>query len=596
MDACYSGDALLHLHGENRIIISSTKSNEIGVKGFFSKFFWPNTVNNNPVVAFNDASEVIWDEFEGLICHHHPMLDDDGDGSGEYWTDQSELPKADDGYLTEATNLKEGKMADLVVKTEGEDALGSTTFIGVDVWINEEIHRSSQAYIILSNDSLYTVKVQANITYESEEWNFTHWEDNNSTDNPRTGLSLGDGRSITAIYNLAVNIPPETPDAPVGPTEGNTSGTYTYNASTIDRNGDNITYKFRWGDGSTTTVGPYPSNVTVNASKSWGSPHDWSVKVRAKDEYCDWGNWSDALIVHIESSSPPGCPFISVWDGAGYVIDNNVLGDSEVSGGADVEDYYRLEQTLVPTYQGDWFSWYSLQISEFENEHSYIDKVRLYAVDHDPNVNMAVTPDGEFLTYTNSNPPISAMDRHNCDYLPVVLEQDDIYYRGFPGDYLLVDFGSLDISEVAKLVLRANWEWKKVECIHVQTLNQTGSWIDASVLRTRNNWSTIIVDLSGYLPNPDGTLKIRLYFDGIHKIDYVGLDTTPQAEITKTVTSAVYANHSTNGYITLKLLWNDQVCAELLPGEQIELRFILLNTEKTRTFIIYIEGHYETIE
>ena len=24
-------------------------------------------------------------------------------------------------------------------------------------------------------------------------------------------------------------------------------------------------------------------------------------------------------------------------------------------------------------------------------------------------------------------------------------------------------------------------------------------------------------------PNPDGTLKIRLYFDGVHKIEYVGL-------------------------------------------------------------------------
>jgi len=58
----------------------------------------------------------------------------------------------------------------------------------------------------------------------------------------------------------------------------------------------------------------------------------------------------------------------------------------------------------------------------------------------------------------------------------------------------------------------------------------------------------------------------------------------------------VYANHSTNGYVTFKLLWNDQVYAELLSDEQIELMFILLNTEKTRTFIIYIEGHYETIE
>ena len=291
-----------------------------------------------------------------------------------------------------------------------------------------------------------------------------------------------------------------------------------------------------------------------------------------------------------------GCPYVSTWNGSTYVVDNNVLGMAEVSNGSDVEDFYRLERTLVPTYQGRWFSRYSLQISEFENEHSYMDKAKLYAVDHDPDINVALTPEGQILTYSDPNPPISAIDNYGYDWLPSVSAQDDIYYRGFPGDYLLLGFGSLDVSQAAKLVLRANVEWKKETCIHVQTLNETGGWTDAATLRTRNHWSTIIVDLSDYLPNPDGTLKIRLYFTGIHKIDYVGLDTTPQADITTMQTNAVRAIHSTHGDVTLKLLLNDQVYADLLPGEQVELKFILPNnTEEARTFIIYIEGHYETI-
>jgi hypothetical protein len=300
-----------------------------------------------------------------------------------------------------------------------------------------------------------------------------------------------------------------------------------------------------------------------------------------------------------EYNPPPpggGCPYVYTWNGTGYVRDNNVLGMSEVSNGVDVEDYYKLEQTLVPTYQGRWFSQYSLQISEFEHEHSYIDKVRLYAVDHDPNVNIALTPDGQILTYSNPNTPISAIDNYGYDWLPFVSTPDNIYYRGFPGDYLLLDFGSIDTSQAAKLVLRANVELKKDECIHVQVLNETNEWTDAAILRTRYHWSTIIVDLADHLPNPDGTLKMRLYFTGIHKIDYVGIDTTAQADITTIKTNAFSAIHSTHGDVTLKLLLNDQKYAELVPGEQIELKFILPNTQKTRTFIIYTEGHYYKIQ
>lgn len=238
-----------------------------------------------------------------------------------------------------------------------------------------------------------------------------------------------------------------------------------------------------------------------------------------------------------------------------------------------------------------------MQISEFENEHSYIDNVRLIAVDHDPNVNIAVTLDGQILTYGNPNSPVSAVDNYGCDWLPAMLEADDAYYRGFPGDYLLLDFGTLDVSQAAKLVLRANVEFKKDWCIHVQTLNETGEWTDAAALRTRYHWSTIILDLADYLPNPDGTLKIRLYFTGIHKIDYVGLDTTLQAEVEIKYAPLVSAVHSTQGNVKKLLRKDDSIYAELVPGEQITLKFTLPNTEKTktRTFIIYIEGHYETI-
>lgn len=105
------------------------------------------------------------------------------------------------------------------------------------------------------------------------------------------------------------------------------------------------------------------------------------------------------------------------------------------------------------------------------------------------------------------------------------------------------------------------------------------------------------MDLANHLPNPDGTLKIRLYFTGIHKIDYIGLDTTPEADYELHRAILISAIHSVEGNVRWKLLFNDDNYAELIPNQQIELKFILRNnSEEARTFIIHTEGHYETIQ
>ncbi len=291
-----------------------------------------------------------------------------------------------------------------------------------------------------------------------------------------------------------------------------------------------------------------------------------------------------------------GCPFVSVWNGSGYVLDNNLMGASEASNGTDVEDYYRLEQTLVPRYEGRWFSWCSLLISEFENEHSYLDHVKLLAVDHGSDVNVAVSPDGEILTYRDPHAPVSCVDNHGNNLLSIIEAIDDNYYEGCPDDCLILDFGDLDVSEGAKLVLHADIEFKKEMCIHVQVLNATQDWNDIIALRTRVRWATEIVDLSSHMPDANGELKVRLYFTGIHKLDYVGLDVNPQDDFELHQAFLLSAVHSIDGNVRWRLLENDNIYAELVPGEQIELMFILpRNSEETRTFIIYTEGHYEAI-
>ena len=88
-------------------------------------------------------------------------------------------------------------------------------------------------------------------------------------------------------------------------------------------------------------------------------------------------------------------------------------------------------------------------------------------------------------------------------------------------------------------------------------------------------------------------MKVRLYLTANHKIDYVGLDTSKQADISLRYATLVSAAHSIEGKVKLEISKSDDVYAELVPSEQIRLAFTLpKNLRNTKTFIIYVKGHY----
>jgi len=92
-------------------------------------------------------------------------------------------------------------------------------------------------------------------------------------------------------------------------------------------------------------------------------------------------------------------------------------------------------------------------------------------------------------------------------------------------------------------------------------------------------------------------LAVRLYWTLPHRLDYVGLDTTAQENYTIKQSILISAIHSTEENVLQKLMANDNSYAELVPIQQIQLTFLLLNNLSTqqRTFIFYTEGHYYTI-
>jgi hypothetical protein len=298
--------------------------------------------------------------------------------------------------------------------------------------------------------------------------------------------------------------------------------------------------------------------------------------------------------------SPPGrgggCPYVSTWNGTGYALDNNILPDSELSGGHNVNDYYRLEQPLVPTVQNGETSTYSVKISEFEHEHDYIDQVKLFAVDHAAGVNVAVSPSGEILTYEHPASPISAISNEGTNVLPLLRGTDGNYYQGYNGSYITLTFAPADVSAGAKLVIVDSDMIVKDSPVYVQVLNANGQWHTVAVFHTRINWVTDIINMTGYLPDVQGNLKVRLCFVSKDEIDYVGLDTTPQAHIQVHEATLLSAISSLQGNVVQLLQATDGKYAELLPGQQILLTYLLPTNEYSqRTFILFANGYYVRI-
>jgi len=95
------------------------------------------------------------------------------------------------------------------------------------------------------------------------------------------------------------NNPPNKPEKPSGLTEGTPGVEYSFNTTTLDPDGDQVFYKWSWGDGNFSEwLGAYDSQEIVIANYTWSQKGNYFIKVKAKDQY-DESSWSDSLEITI---------------------------------------------------------------------------------------------------------------------------------------------------------------------------------------------------------------------------------------------------------------------------------------------------------
>jgi hypothetical protein len=110
---------------------------------------------------------------------------------------------------------------------------------------------------------------------------------------------LGDA-SVVLAGEAEVNTPPDTPDTPEGPDEGETEIEYTFTTATTDPEEDQVSYMFDWGDGTFSDwIGPVLHQTPVQGSHAWGEEGVYEVRAKAKDVNDDESDWSDTHTITI---------------------------------------------------------------------------------------------------------------------------------------------------------------------------------------------------------------------------------------------------------------------------------------------------------
>ena len=107
---------------------------------------------------------------------------------------------------------------------------------------------------------------------------------------------------------------PDKPLKPSGPNNGKCGESYTFSTRTFDIYGDDIYYKWDWGNGeSSNWLGPFESGETVEKSHVWTKQGFYKVKVKAKDIYDCESDWSDPLRVTLSRTKSTFNPPFSNW-------------------------------------------------------------------------------------------------------------------------------------------------------------------------------------------------------------------------------------------------------------------------------------------
>jgi Tfp pilus assembly protein PilF len=279
----------------------------------------------------------------------------------------------------------------------------------------------------------------------------------------------------------------------------------------------------------------YGSKIEVKAGGQYekqtyrGLPLFFGIPSQYKEADTVRINWANGLIqnevrqalgahAYKEAQRLSGsCPMIFTWNGHEFRFLTDVLGVAPLGASSGDGNYFPVDHDEYVQIPGETMvqkdGKYEVRISEELREVSYIDKIRLIAVDHPAdqaiytNDKFKSPPFPEFRLFGVSQPthPVSAHDDGGRDVLPKLLRKDrqypDAFRRDFAGTaqmhHLDLDFGKAAPSNKTVMILSGWVDWADGSTFLQNSRETTNGLIMpyVQVKDAQGRWQTVIKDM-----------------------------------------------------------------------------------------------------
>ncbi len=297
-----------------------------------------------------------------------------------------------------------------------------------------------------------------------------------------------------------------------------------------------------------------------------------------------------------QSGDPPGgggggCPYITTWDGERYSPENNILWQSNDKIGArdemDVTDHYILDE--LPERDGK----YSIRLKELGNDISYIEDTKMMAIDKPKDTDIAVTQNGEVITYDGFIEPNKIktnIDTPNTNQETNILtSQDGESIKVAPGDEITLDYSSkLQSLNENEKVLLVPMSIKSAPT-NLKVSNDGNEWRKVESFLPRSKGGIQAIDLTSF-SEKEKIKKVKLEFNGKHRISTVGF-----ADIADKSYEVQELDRIRSKRNKVKGLNDDEIYAKLTPEDEgITLNYEIPEKKKSmeRELMFAAEGFY----
>ncbi|SYZ71895.1 exported hypothetical protein [Candidatus Zixiibacteriota bacterium] len=244
-----------------------------------------------------------------------------------------------------------------------------------------------------------------------------------------------------------------------------------------------------------------------------------------------WTNWSATW--SFQKYTPhgnPSCPVLYSFDGKQYDMENPLLTACELNGYTQpVTDFYHVNFPVASDNGAVEF-----QLKEMEDEITYLGSFELMTVDHSPSTYVAVSTEGEIISYDKVIVPLSAVDNEGIDRLAEVSYGDGSIFESHDKGFLTLTFPNLGRKGVLGLAcvvkppcpierkLNADQpEDNKPPIVSVEYLNSSGNWVKATNIPPRENVVQEIVQFDPQQVGNQQIITIRLSWDKNYQTDVI---------------------------------------------------------------------------